>query len=60
MIELDLHQDYGLTDTFRLRVLHTASCIGIKRAAMAHNVSLASIYRWRKAVITTTHKRGGK
>lgn len=41
------HPAYGLDDSTRLTVLRTAEKLGAAQAAALHNVSVASVYRWR-------------
>lgn len=42
------HQDYGLTDELRLRVIDDAQAMGAKRAAIKNNVHVASVYNWMR------------
>ena len=42
------HPDYGLGDARRLAALRCAETIGLRRAAVAFDVSLSSLYVWRK------------
>jgi len=44
------HPAYGLDDTTRLEAVRLSKKIGIKKAAEKMNLSLASIYKWRKAI----------
>lgn len=37
---------YGLPEEFRLRVIATAGIVGARAAAVAHRVSIASVYNW--------------
>lgn len=48
-MSLPFHPAYGLDDSTRLTVLRTAEALGAAQAAALHNVSVASIYRWRAA-----------
>jgi len=41
------HPAYGLTDDMRAAVLRDAEIHGVATAATLHNVSLASVYKWR-------------
>ena len=41
------HPAYGLTDDMRAAVLRDAEIHGVAKAATLHNVSLASVYKWR-------------
>lgn len=43
-----LHPDYGLTDDLRRSAVRYAEMAGVKVSAELHNVSPASIYKWRK------------
>lgn len=43
-----LHPDYGLTEETRREVLDTAEMLGVRSAALAHRVSMASVYNWRR------------
>lgn len=43
-----LHSDYGLTDDLRRSAVRYAEVAGVKVSADLHNVSPASIYKWRK------------
>lgn len=43
-----LHPDYGLTDDLRRSAVYYAETTGVRESAYLHNVSPASIYRWRK------------
>lgn len=42
------HPQYGLPDSLRSEVLTLARETSVKLAAAFYNVSLASVYRWRK------------
>jgi transposase len=44
------HPDYGLDDTTRLEAVRLSKQIGTEKAAEKMNVSIASIYKWRKAI----------
>jgi transposase len=44
------HPAYGLDDTTRLEAVELSKQIGIQKAAEKLNVSIASIYKWRKAI----------
>lgn len=48
-MSLPFHPAYGLDDSTRLTVLRTAETLGAAQAAALHNVSVASVYRWRAA-----------
>lgn len=43
-----LHPSYGLTDDLRRSAVRYAEMAGVKVSADLHNVSPASIYKWRK------------
>jgi hypothetical protein len=43
-----LHPDYGLAEDTRHQALVDAQAMGVRSAARLHNVSLGSIYYWRK------------
>jgi transposase-like protein len=42
------HPEYGLPDEIRLRAVFDAKAVNVKAAAETNNVSVASIYKWRK------------
>lgn len=42
------HQDYGLTDEFRLQVISDAQVLGVKGAAIKNNVHVTSVYKWMR------------
>ena len=42
------HPDYGLDPKHREEVLHALRFISIKEAAAIYNVSLSTIYKWKK------------
>lgn len=44
------HPAYGLDDSTRLTVLRSAETLGAAQAAALHNVSVASVYKWRAAL----------
>lgn len=41
-----LHPDYGLPEDFRRAVVATAGLLGARAAALAHSVSITSVYNW--------------
>lgn len=41
------HPAYGLTDDKRAAVLRDAEIYGVAASATLHNVSVASVYKWR-------------
>lgn len=41
---------YGLTDDYRLRVLHYADAFGVRRAAERYRVGQSTIYKWNAAL----------
>jgi transposase-like protein len=41
---------YGLDDNTRLKAVELANKIGVKKASEQMNVSIASVYKWRKAI----------
>ena len=41
---------YGLDNETRLKAVELANEIGVKKASEQMNVSIASIYKWRKAM----------
>ena len=43
------HEDYGLGDEYRTKVLADAKSIGMTKAAEKNRVGLSSIYRWKQA-----------
>lgn len=43
------HPAYGLPDETRAAVLRDAEIHGVAVAAALHNVSVASVYKWRAA-----------
>jgi len=45
------HPDYGLPDEVRLRAVFDAKAMKVKTAAEINRVSVASIYKWRTAII---------
>jgi transposase len=49
------HPDYGLDHATRLLVLQDAEIMGVRSAALIHNVGIASIYVWRKRYDFTAH-----
>lgn len=42
------HPDYGLPDPYRVRALDLARMTSVAYASKRLNVSVSSIYRWRK------------
>jgi transposase len=42
------HPDYGLDDTTRLEAVRLSKQIGTEKAAEKMNVSIASVYKWRR------------
>ena len=48
--ELGYHEEYGLTDEIRIRVVRDAQKMPIKMAAQKNRVALSSVYKWRKRV----------
>jgi transposase len=48
---LDYHPEYGFTDEIRLRAVFDAKTMKVKAAAEINRVSVASIYKWRAAII---------
>jgi len=49
------HPDYGLDHSTRLLVLQDAEIMGVKAAALTHNVCVASVYIWRNRYDFTAH-----
>jgi transposase-like protein len=47
------HPEYGLPDEIRLRAVFDAKAVNVKAAAETNNVSVASIYKWRKKLKET-------
>ena len=47
---MNYHPDYGLTDELRIKSVRDAKVMTVKKAAETNNVSIASIYNWRKAL----------
>lgn len=43
---LPYHEDYGIPNETRLRVIKTARATSPRIASTSHRVSLASVYRW--------------
>jgi transposase-like protein len=41
---------YGLDDETRLKAVELANEIGVRKASKQMNVSIASVYKWRKAI----------
>jgi hypothetical protein len=41
---------YGLDDETRLKAVELANEVGVKKASEQMNVSIASVYKWRKAI----------
>ena len=42
------HKDYGLGDDFRIHAVADSLLYGVKTAAKKSNVSIVSIYKWRR------------
>ena len=42
------HKDYGIPSSMRLHAVYESYALCPKRAAVNNNVSLSTIYRWRK------------
>ena len=49
------HLDYGFDHTTRLLALQDAEIMGVRSAALIHNVCIASIYVWRRRYDFTAH-----
>jgi hypothetical protein len=49
------HPDYGLDHATRLLALQDAEIMGVRSAALIHNVCIASIYVWRRRYDFTAH-----
>lgn len=45
------HPDYGLPDELKLQSILLSLQIGVKQAAKRMNVSISSIYKWRKQIM---------
>jgi len=41
---------YGLDDETRLKAVELANEIGVRKASKQMNVSITSVYKWRKAI----------
>ena len=48
--ELGYHEEYGLTDEIRIRVVRDAQERPITMAAQKNRVAASSVYKWRKRV----------
>jgi hypothetical protein len=49
------HSDYGFDHATRLLALQDAEIMGVRSAALIHNVCIASIYVWRRRYDFTAH-----
>lgn len=47
-MDMGYHDDYGLTDEYRMQVVKRAREVGATLAAAEFNVSLSAVYRWKK------------
>lgn len=53
---MNYHPDYGLTDDLRIKSVRDSKLLSVKEAAIKNNVSIASIYNWRKALEQTNEQ----